>query len=247
METNLKVLIVDDEQVCLDTLRASLDVFNDVRIVGEATNALEAIRCLQNHNVDLVFLDIKMGDTNGFELAEHIQSMYPEILLIFLTGNVEFALTGYDFSPIDFLVKPVHVIRLEKALSKVRSVRRREKEKAITQIGIHVDGGMEIITVDNITFIEKVGRKVLIHFDNGKVIHTSDSLQKLESVFSEFDFFRSHQSFLIPLDKIEGIYIDDFKRSYNLKLKNAKDVLPLSRDKHIELKRYLSQKGIQFH
>ncbi|GGH50231.1 sensory transduction protein LytT [Paenibacillus silvae] len=247
METNIKVLIIDDEQVCLDTLRASLEIFNDVSVVGEATNALEAIRCLQNHNVDLVFLDIKMGDTHGFVLAEHIQSLYPGMLLIFLTGNVEFALSGYDFSPIDFLVKPVHVIRLEKALSRVRNIKGNEKVKAISKIGIHVDGGMEIITVDNITFIEKVGRKVLIHFEDGKVIHSSDSLQKLESIFSEFNFFRSHQSFLIPLDKIEGIYIDDFKRSYNLRLKNAKDGLPLSRDKHIELKRYLTKKGIKFH
>ncbi|PWW32701.1 MULTISPECIES: LytR/AlgR family response regulator transcription factor [Paenibacillus] len=247
MNQQLDVLLVDDERISLDILQSSLKVFNYINVVGEVTNGNDVIKYLQQYEVDVIFLDIMMQDVNGFELAEHIQSIYPDVLLVFLTGNVDFALGGYEYRPVDFLIKPVPLLRLERALSKVRELKYSTKERKASQIGIHVEGGMEIINISDITYIEKSGRKVYICCEGGKKIHSSDSLQKLESVFAEYNFFRSHQSFLVPLERIESIHIDDFKRSYRLRLKNVKDILPLSRDKHSELKKCLSRKGMKFH
>lgn len=245
MNGQLNILLVDDEKISLDIIKSSLEVFNFVNVVGEASNGTEVIQFLQRSNVDVVFLDIEMGDTNGFELAKHIQATYPNIMIIFLTGHVDMALHGYEYQPIDFLVKPVNLLRLEQALTRVKNLIYADKGKQGTQIGIHTEGGLEIINVDDILYLEKIERKVFIFSKTGEKFKLTDSLQKLETIFSEYNFFRTHQSFLVPIAKIKSIHADEFKRSYTIQLKNVKEIIPLSRDKHNELKQVLIKMGIK--
>jgi len=245
MNGHLNILLVDDEQLSLDILKLSLDVFDFVNIVGEASDGTEVIRFLQRNKVDLIFLDIEMEGIGGFELAGHIQSAYPHVMIVFLTGHVDLALNGYEYQPIDFLVKPVNLLRLEQALTKVKNLIYNDKVKKGTQIGIHTEGGLEIVNVNDILYLEKIERKVYIFGKNGEKFKLTDSLQKLETVFGEYDFFRTHQSFLVPIDKIKSIHSDEFKRSYTLRLKNVEEHIPLSRDKYNALKQVLIQTGIK--
>jgi len=247
MNSQLKVLLVDDEQICLDAIKASLSTFNYVSVVGEADNGTDAIKFLQSNEADLIFLDIEMKGINGFELARHIQSHYPGIMFIFLTGHAGFALEGYEYRPVDFLTKPVNLLRLEQALSRVRELKHHDKPEKEVKIGVNVEGGFEIINVKDIAYIEKRGRKICIVCENGETFNCRDSLQKLELIFAEHSFYRSHQSFLVPIEKIKSIRLDDFRRSYVMQLKGKKEELPLSRDKYNELKELLLQKGIKFY
>jgi len=247
MSSQLKVLLVDDEQVCLDAIKASLSTFNYISIVGETDNGTDAVKFLQNHEVDLIFLDIDMKDINGFELAKHIQNHYPDIMIIFLTGHAGFALKGYEYQPVDFLTKPVNLLRLEQALSRVKDLKHNNKPAKEVKIGINMEGGFEIINVKDIAYIEKRGRKICIVCENGETFNCRDSLQKLEQIFSNHSFYRSHQSFLVPVEKIKSIRLDDFRRSYLMQLKGRKEELPLSREKYNELKELLLQKGIKFY
>lgn len=243
----INILLVDDESSCLDSTKSALGNFSYVNIIGEATSAEEAINILQKHEVDLVFLDIEMNDINGFELAKHINSIYPNTMIIFLTGHTSFALTGYEYQPVDFLIKPVNMLRLEQALTRVKNLKYNIKEKKETKIGIHVEGGFEIINVNDISYIEKSGRKVYIVCENGDKFNSRDSLQKLENIFRDYGFYRSHQSFLVPIEKIKSIVVDEFRRSYTLKLDNVEEKLPLSRDKYNEVKELLLKKGMKFY
>lgn len=247
MNLEINILLVDDESSCLNSTKASLSKFSNINIVGEASSAEEAINILQKHEVDLVFLDIEMNDINGFELAKHINSIYPNTMIIFLTGHTSFALTGYEYQPVDFLIKPVNILRLEQALTRAKNLKYNIKEKKETKIGIHIEGGFEIINVNDICYIEKSGRKVYIVCENGEKYNSRDSLQKLEDIFGNYGFYRSHQSFLVPIEKIKSIQIDEFKRSYTLKLDNVKEKLPLSRDKYNEVKEMLLEKGMKFY
>lgn len=247
MNQRLKVLIVDDEPVCLEAIKTSLSSFSYISIVGEVLNGADVVKFLQKNEVDLIFLDIEIEDINGFELAKHINSYYPDILIVFLTGHVDFALKGYEYQPIDFLTKPLNILRLEQALSRVKDLKYNNRLKKEVKIGVHVEGGFEIINVNDISYIEKKGRKVYIVCEDGKTYNSRDSLQKLEGIFSDHAFFRSHQSFLVPFEKIKGIRIDDFKSSYLIQLKDKKEEVPLSREKYNELKDLLSQKGIKFY
>lgn len=245
MNRQLNILLVDDQKISLDTLKLSLEVFQFVQVVGEASNGAEVIKFLQSHKIDVVLLDIEMDDINGFQLARHIQATYPHVMIIFITGHVDLALDGYEYQPVDFLVKPVNLLRLEQALTRVRDLIYKDKPKKGTQIGIHTEGGLEIINVNDILYLEKIERKVFIFSKTGEKFKLTDSLQKLESIFSEYHFFRTHQSFLIPIDKIKSIHADEFKRSYTVQLKNVEEIIPLSRDKHNELKQLLIKMGIK--
>ncbi|NMM64499.1 response regulator transcription factor [Clostridium sp. P21] len=247
MNPQLDVLLVDDEKICLDILKSNLNVFSYVNVVGEINNGEDVVGFLQKNRVDLIFLDIEMEGISGFEIAKHIQLTYPDIMIIFLTGHVNFALDGYEYQPVDFLIKPVNLLRLEQVLSRVKDLKYNYKEKKEAQIGVHVEGGLEIINVSDILYIEKVGRKIYIVCKNDEKFTSSDSLQKLEGIFAEYNFFRSHQSFLVPIDKIKSIHIDEFKRAYTLQLKDVKEILPLSRGKYSELKELLIRKGMKFY
>lgn len=247
MKQELNTLLVDDEKVCLDIIRSSLDMFDYVNIVGEVNNGRDVINILQKKDVDLLLLDIEMEGISGFDLAKHIQLVYPEVMVIFLTGHVDFALEGYEYQPVDFLIKPVDILRLEQALAKAREIKYNYSKKQDVQIGIPVGGGLEIINVSDILYMERAGRKVNIVCKDGDIVNTSDSLRKLEDIFNEHNFFRSHQSFLVPLHEIRSIQMDKFKRTYVLHLKNTEEILPLSRDRYNELKELLISEGLRIH
>lgn len=249
MDMELKTLLVDDELLCLEALRSSLNAFSYVNIVGEILNGSDVVKIMEKAEmeIDLIFLDIEIKDVNGFELAKFIQSKYPKIKIIFLTGHAGFALKGYEYEPIDFLTKPINMIRLEQALSRVKNMKYNNEAVKDVKIGIHVEGGIEIISVKDIAYIEKKGRKVCIVCKNKDIFNSRDSLQKLESIFGSYGFFRCHQSFLIPIDNVKSVYADEFSRTYTIQLNEVKETIPLSRDKYVELKELLKKNGMKFY
>lgn len=249
MNVELKTLLVDDEPLCLEALKSSLSSFDYVKIIGEVLNGSDVVKIMEKAEteIDLIFLDIEINDVNGFDLANFIQSKNPETKIIFLTGHAGFALKGYEYEPIDFLTKPINIVRLEQALSRVKSLKYHNEPVKDLKIGIHVEGGFEIISVNDIAYIEKKGRKIFIVCKNKEVFNSRDSLQKLESVFGNYGFFRSHQSFLIPVDNVKSIHADEFSRTYTVQLNGVKEALPLSRDKYVELKELLKKNGMKLY
>jgi DNA-binding LytR/AlgR family response regulator len=141
-------------------------------------------------------------------------------------------------------MKPVNILRLEQAILRVRNMKNTPSQKD-TRIGLHVEGGLEIVSVRDILYMEKSGRKVYIVCKSGSRYNSSDSMQKLQEIFEKHDFFRCHQSFLIPVDNIKSILLDDFKNSYNIQLTNVKESIPLSRDRYNDLKELLIKKGMK--
>ncbi len=242
----LRVLVVDDEPNSRAHLTALLREFPDVAVAGTASGGEEAVLCLRKTPVDLVFLDIEMADVNGFELARHIRASYPKVMIVFLTGHVDFALDGYEFRPLDFLIKPVKLMRLERVLTlaKEQLENRETKAPASVRIGLQVDGGLEIIDVSSILYLEREGRKVSLVSTDGKRYTSFDSLQKLQGIFEPYGFFRCHQSFLVRLDAIRGIRMDVSRGCHNILFAESKDQIPLSRSKYAELRERLAGTGL---
>lgn len=246
MKSKLNVLILDNEQICIDNLKRNLNAFDYVNVVGELIDSVDYVKFLQGNEVDLIFLDIELVGNNGFEIAEYTKKYFPDKMIIFLTGYENFAIKGYEYEPIDFLSKPINIVRLEKALAHAKKQKFDSEKKKETRIGIHVDGGYKIIVINEILYIEKVGRKIYIVCQNGEKYIAKDSLRKLEIIFDEYNFFRSHQSFLVPIEKIKGISLDELKSTYLIEMYDYKEKLPLSRDKYQELKNILAEKGVRF-
>ena len=243
----LKILLVDDEPLICNSLSDTLSTFPYITVSGIANNSADAWDCLQDTSVDLVFLDIELGDSSGFDLAVRIHAAFPDVLIVFLTGHADFALEGYEYRPFDFLVKPVSLLRLERVLLRAKDVQ--EKNDALKEpsvrIGLPVDGGMEIIQVDQLLYIEKLGRKVFLVGKNDEKYQSHDTLQKLQGIFEPYGFYRCHQSFMVKISAIRSIYLDDSKNSYNIHLYDTDSVIPLSRNKYSDLKNRLAQNGLK--
>lgn len=241
----LRILLVDDEPHARSHLAALLEDFPHVAVAGSVSGGAEAVSFLRRTAVDLIFLDIEMGDVSGFDLARHIQAAYPKVMLVFLTGHVDFALNGYEFQPLDFLIKPVNPLRLERVILQAEEqLGKRTPKTPAVRVGLQVNGGLEIIQVDSILYIEKQGRKVYLVPARGSRYQSYDTMQKLQGIFELYGFFRCHQSFLVRLDAIQGVYLDETRKCHKILLFGAEEQIPLSRGKYPELRERLAGRGL---
>ncbi len=241
----INALIVDDDQGSIDVLTRHLTSFPFIRVMDIVHSGKDAIAFLQENEVDLLLLDIEMEGMTGIELANHVQPLYPSTSIVFITGHAGFALEGYESHPVDFLTKPIDFQRLEIALNRVKKIKQpsmsSEKEQ---KIGMKTTSGIQIISINDILYIEKKGRVISILCRNNHSVISSDTMKNLEVIFAPFEFYRSHQSFLVPIRQIKSIYPDPFSRSYSIDLIDSDSKIPLSRNRHSELKGLLEKKGI---
>ncbi|NQU87375.1 MAG: response regulator, partial [Mariniphaga sp.] len=124
----IKTIIVDDEKNGRENLAGILKSYcPEVILTGEADSVEKAIPLIQTENPDLVFLDIEMPAANGFQLLEEFQDFKFEV--IFVTAYDNYAIQAIRFSAADYILKPIHINDLQKAVDKV-SVRIRKKEES---------------------------------------------------------------------------------------------------------------------
>ena len=245
----IKTLIVDNDINCIKILRKELKAFPFIKIEGELNSPQDVDPFLHSNDIDLIFLDIEMGNIDGISLARDIKEIHPNALIIFVTGHPGFALEGYEVYPVDFLIKPINTQRLEKALSKVKEITASRLNKDNYRIGINIDNGIKIININEILYIEKQGRKISVVCKNNEIIYSRESMKNLETLFASFNFYRPHQSFLVPIKQIKAIYPDKYTRSYTLELIDSKINIPVSRNKYSGLKEILEKetKGVTIH
>ncbi|HJT25209.1 MAG TPA: response regulator, partial [bacterium] len=110
----IKALIVDDEAPARSRMARMLSGFPDLKVVGEASNGLEALQASQTLQPDVVFLDIEMPELNGLEVAEALGGEGPTV--VFVTAYSEHALKAFELSALDYLVKPVTPERLAETM-----------------------------------------------------------------------------------------------------------------------------------
>src|SRR5262249_17787900 len=116
----MRSLIVDDETSARSRLTRLLRAHQDIAIVGEAQDGLDAITQIERLRPDLVFLDIEMPGLTGFEVLHSLQAGIPTPLVIFVTGHDQHALAAFDANALAYLLKPVEPERLTQALNRAR-------------------------------------------------------------------------------------------------------------------------------
>ena len=117
----LKILVVDDEQLARDELCYQLGRIDDVEVVGQAGNGLEALTAVDRVGPDLIFLDIQMPGLGGFEVARRLLTRDGEApALVFVTAFDQYAIEAFEVNAVDYLLKPVEPGRLEQALERAR-------------------------------------------------------------------------------------------------------------------------------
>lgn len=204
----MNCIIIDDEPLAREELQALLEEISDIEILAKFSNAVKALEFLKGDSVDLIFLDIEMPLMKGLEFAQLI----PEhTLIIFTTAYPQYALKSYELDAIDYLLKPLDVSRLEKAVKKAVLYRELllEKKNTIesnTQdfLFIKADRRYHKIYFKDVWFVEGLKDYVIIHTKNQKLI-TAMNLKSMHQKLPLEDFMRVSKSYVVNLE-----YIDSF-------------------------------------
>lgn len=239
------VLIVDDDENSLYLSRAAMEQLVDPACIHCARTAAETMRVLEENQIDLAFLDIDMSDTSGFSIADYLRQNRPQVSYVFLTGYVDFAVRSYDYEPLDFLTKPIDLMRLKKTLDRYEAREQQWKGFPQERIAVNTSEGFVLLTPEEIAFVGKEQRRIKLHCRNGETYVVRHSLDELEAIFSDFGFFRIHQSYLVPLSSIIFVRPSRFGKTYETVLSDQ-TCLPVSRDRYQKLRGFLASRGIPF-
>jgi two-component system, LytTR family, response regulator len=204
----MKALIVDDERLARKELVKLLEEHPSIEIAGEAMNADEAEKMIEELNPDLLFLDIQMPGRTGFQLLESLDSAP---LVVFTTAYDEFALKAFEVNALDYLLKPITAERLAEAVHKIqdkektKTGRTRDKKLDLEDQVFVKDGERcWFVSLANIRLFESDGNYIKVYFDtNRPMIHKS--LNALDEKLDERAFFRASRKHIINLSWVEGI------------------------------------------
>jgi len=220
----LRTVIVDDEPLARDLLRALLAEHEDIEVVAQCEGGEEAISCLQTKAVDLLFLDVQMPEMGGFDVVEKLglRQLPPTV---FVTAYHEHAVRAFDIHAVDYLTKPLDAERLALALERVRE-KIAAKAALLTQEqltamlsglrnnGSHLytsrflvkDGEKEIfLPVEKIDWIEAAEYYCCLHA-NGHRYMLRETITELDKSLDPQRFIRIHRSAIVSLDRIREIY-----------------------------------------
>ena len=197
----MTVILVDDEPIARDRLRQLLADVDDVDIVAEAGDGLDALRACAAHDPDLVLLDIAMPGVDGLEVARHLAAFEPRPAVVFCTAFDAHALSAFEAQAIDYLVKPVRPERLAAALERVRTFAagRQHAEAAggaeRTHLCARLGGSLRLIPVEEVHYLQAEEKYVVVYHARGRDL-IEESLKSLEDEFGE-RFVRIHRNCLV--------------------------------------------------
>lgn len=240
---DLKVLLIDDEISSLEASKIKLSMYVSEENIYTASNAVEVLRAMNSIPVNIAFVDVEMPETDGFAIIDYIRQSQPKTQVVFLTGHVELGAKSYDYEPLDFLSKPLDVLRLKRTFEKYERAAGVSGEKR-EQLALKGANGFMLIAPAEIFYIAHVGRKNVLHMES-ETCEVRTSLDELELMLGEYGLFRCHQSFIVSLRQIRSVSQSDFGRTFTAHLLCGED-LPVSRGKYPLLCEELSRKGIRF-
>ncbi|HBT47389.1 MAG TPA: DNA-binding response regulator [Peptococcaceae bacterium] len=248
---HLKALIVDDEYPARQELRFMLQEFKDVEIVGEATNAKEALSLISALDYTVVFLDINMPGMNGLELSRAIQERPNPPLVIFVTAYEEYALQAFEVNAVDYILKPFEPRRLRQALEKIRKFLEQGQSPRQLKAGETARPESTDARLNRIP-VEKDGKTLLLDQNDLYYAYTQDdsvylktfaehysSRFTLKELLTRLDpkiFFRTHRCYIVNLTKVKEI-VPFFNGTYTLILSDKQQSeVPVSRNQAGQLK-----------
>ncbi|MCW3463553.1 LytR/AlgR family response regulator transcription factor [Chitinophaga nivalis] len=219
--SDIKAIIVDDEQHCIDALQTMLlKKCPGVNVIGSAKSVREAKELIDELQPDLVFLDVEMPYQNGFELLKLFDKVFFEV--IFTTAYEQYALKAIKFNALDYLLKPFSVKELQDALEKCREKHlQRQKDNSVSPLDVFMQNmktlqqthkkialptinGLVFMPVQNIVRCESTGNYTKIFFTDKKNLMVSRPLKEFEELLTDVDFFRVHNSHLINLQQMQS-------------------------------------------
>jgi DNA-binding LytR/AlgR family response regulator len=198
-------VIIEDEPLAQERIKGYIRKLSYLRLVGAFDNGIEALSFLQTHTVDLIFLDINMGDFSGIQLLESIRT---EGQVVISTAYPEYALKGFELNVTDYLLKPYTFERWLQAVDKVKNNKAKGQPlPAPNCIFIKTEYRLEKLQLDELLYIEGM-RDYRRIFTLTKQILTLETFGELEQRLPAGVACRVHKSFMVALDKIDSVERD---------------------------------------
>lgn len=212
----IKAIIIDDEQHCIDRIKALLKPYGDtIAIVGNYLTVETGIQGIGSLCPDVVFLDVQIREQTGFDVLKGVHETTFEV--IFTTAFEKYAVQAFRFGAIDYLLKPIDEddfkLALDKLNQKIQAKDFSKKVKVLLdniskndvqkKITIPTLEGLEFLEVANIIRCEADINYTIIHTKDGRKMMVSKTLKSFEALLVNCKFFRVHNSHLINLDYIK--------------------------------------------
>ncbi|CAM4455097.1 LytR/AlgR family response regulator transcription factor [Paenibacillus tarimensis] len=205
--STLQVVIAEDNSGARDILTRFLETFEQVEMIGAASDGEQLVRLVLQKRPHLVLADISMPGISGLEAVRECLRLLPELLVVFVTAYDQYAVEAFEIQAFDYIVKPVQIVRLAQVIE--RAKRAVQTLPAVPPLGQTVPAEQEakvmiqssraihFIPLDDILFIEKVGRKTVVHTRAA----TFETYESLASVMKKLGpgFVQSHRAYIIHL------------------------------------------------
>jgi two-component system LytT family response regulator len=244
----LRVAIVDDEDLARGIVREYLSAEADVEIVAECANGFEAVKAVAELRPHLLFLDVQMPKLDGFEVLELVAH---DVAVVFTTAYDEYALRAFEVHAVDYLLKPFGPERLSAALARVRErLERAEPQAAVSQLAAATrarerssmrvlvrDGPrVHVIPLDRIDYVQAQDDYISFRVD-GRDFLKDQTLAEAESSIDPARFIRIHRSYLLNVDRLVRVDLDE--RENRIAVLRDGRTLPVSRSGYERLSRVL--------
>ena len=239
----MKAIIIDDEPLARMMIKEYLQSYPEIAVVEECSNGFEGLKAIQQHQPDLIFLDIQMPKINGFEMLELVDQ---PLQVIFTTAFEEFAIKAFDAHAADYLLKPFSKERFDKAMQKLqyqqvnatRELVETALQAAVTnnRIVVKDSGKIKIIPIQQVQYLEAADDYVKIHTAEG-VFLKKKTMQYFEDSLPAQEFIRIHRSYIINAQLITRI--DPYEKDSHLVLLTTGARLPVSKAGYMKLKEVL--------
>lgn len=200
----IKTLLVDDEPLALQVLENYVSQLPELELAGMCSNAIEANEKIQNEDIDLICLDIKMPQISGIDF---LKSLKNPPLVIFTTAFSNYALESYSLDVVDYLLKPISFDRFMMAINKVTERMGSKKSQSQHEDDyFYVKADKKLIRVkyEDIIYIEGLKDYVIIRVDESRIV-TLQTMKSLTDKLPDDRFIRVHRSYLVNIDRINSI------------------------------------------
>lgn len=198
-------IIVEDIQIAADFLRKFCEKSELIEVKGHFLNAEDALRYLDEHKVDLIFLDIEMPGASGFDLLDQL-TYSPRIILT--TSKTEYAFDAFQYHVNDYLKKPFTYKRFLEAIQKIQAIPPGQAAPSASAdmdfLFIKVEDKLVKIRKDDILFLESM-RDYVKFVTEGKSYITYSTLKNMEEKLTGQNFLKVHRSYIVNITKIEDI------------------------------------------
>lgn len=234
----MNCILVDDEYPSIEELSYFITNFSSIKIIGKFDDSIKALEYVQNHSVDVIFLDINMPRLDGMAFSRVINALPNKPLFVFISAYSEYALEAFEVSAFDYILKPYSEKRITDMLGKLEKLEKCSASKCLNgKMTLWKNDRLFVVNTSDICYCEAHEHEVYVY--------TKDDCFKITSSISDFNkklppenFFKCHRSYIINTDKVEEI-IPWFNNTYMLKLKDLTAEIPVSRQKAILFKQLM--------